>query len=137
QAQGAPLSELCPYCMSVSLSPDGKYRISVQDMTDKYEGALPKIEKFFVLPPTVEYYYKKTNYSYKTLPPYFEGIHSKNSARDFSIMFPEENANIIIPIEIDGRLGNMVMQVIHRKKDADFTGTLTVSITAKPKMFTR
>lgn len=112
----APISELCPYCLPVSLTPDGKYRASVQDMTGEYAGQLPKIENRFVLPPSLEYWYTRYVFGYKTLPPYVSG--SVAAREELTIVFPEQGAHIVIPIEIDGTTGRMVMQAVNRDKNA-------------------
>ena len=111
----APISELCPYCMAVSLTPDGKYRASVQDMVGEYAGQLPKIENRFVLPPSLEYWYTRFVFGYKTLPPYVPG--STAVHEELTIIFPEQGAHVVIPIEIDGAGGRMVMQAVNRDKD--------------------
>ena len=114
--KSAPISELCPYCTAVSLTPDGKYRASTQEMTGEYAGLLPKVENRFVLPPSLEYWYTRYSVAYKTLPPYMP---ESNVAReDITIIFPEHGARIVIPVEIDGSPGCMVMQSVSRDKNA-------------------
>ncbi|MBQ9630117.1 MAG: penicillin-binding protein 1C, partial [Treponema sp.] len=108
----APTSELCPYCIAVSFTPDKKYRATSQDMKGEYSGLFPIVENRFVLPPTVEYWYARSTLGYSILPPYLPEKNSSDSlSEDFSIMFPEQGANIIIPTEIDGKQGNTLMQV--------------------------
>jgi len=113
--------KVCPYCTTVSLTPDGKYRATADDLTGEeagsYDGSIPKIEKHFVLPPNIEYWYKNNNISYKTLPE-FVPWHKASTKDNLSIVFPAPGAKLIIPVELDGSPGAMVMQVASRSSDS-------------------
>ena len=130
RSKSAVSPELCPYCTKVSFTPDGKYRASAEDLTGEkagiYNGTIPKIEKRFVLPPNLEYWYKNNNLIYSTLPN-FVPWHNSPSSENLSIVFPEQNAKIIIPVEIDGTKGAMVIQAAARSSDTfvywDLDGT--------------
>jgi len=113
----APLSPLCPYCDEITLTPDKKYRATIDDMKGEYEGLFPIREKFFILPPSVEYWYARTATLYKKLPPP-PPWHEKPQNAHLSIMFPVPNAQIIIPTEINGKMGSTVFQVAQRDKSA-------------------
>lgn len=112
--------QLCPYCTTVSFTPDGLYRATVDDLTGeqagKYDGTVPKIEKHFVLPPHLEYWYKNNNLAYETLPE-FVPWHTASTKDSFSIVFPQSGTNYIIPVELDGTPGGMVMQVAARSAE--------------------
>lgn len=122
----AAASPPCPYCRIVSLTPDKKNQATVDDLGN---GELPVMQKRFVLPPNLEHWYTRININYEPLPAFVEN-HRQSTERDLSIIFPEAGANIIIPIEIDGKEGAMVMQAACRDKnrtifwdlDGDFLG---------------
>lgn len=120
KSKASPLGKPCPYCKAVSLTPDGLFQADAQDLSveesGKYFGTLPKIEKRFVLPPSLEFWYKKTNLNYKTLPPYVSW-HKSMQGDELSIIFPEPNAIIIIPVEITGKKGATIMQAAARSKN--------------------
>jgi len=111
---GAP----CPYCRTVSLTPDGKYQATAGDLTGAYSGSLPLIERRFVLPPSYEYWYMKHSLSYTPLPPWLPNSSGSASRPDLAIVFPEPGANIFIPVEIDGKPGSLIMEAAHRDRDA-------------------
>ncbi|WP_191014315.1 penicillin-binding protein 1C [Treponema zioleckii] len=113
-AKNAPISTTCPYCRIVSLTPDGKFQATADDLP---AGELPLIQKRFVLPPNIENWYKRVNMSYNPLPPFVEN-HKKSTNQDLVIIFPDEKANLIIPVEIDGTKGSMIMQAAARKDDS-------------------
>ncbi len=146
-AKSSPQGKMCPYCRKVSFTPDGKYQATAQDLTGpaagKYDGTVPLIKKCFVLPPSLELWYKKSNINYKVLPE-FVSWHNSMQADELSVIFPEPYALVIIPVEIDGTQGSMVMQAASRSKqstifwdvDGNFLGTTNgvheLKITPKP-----
>ncbi|MBR4629111.1 MAG: penicillin-binding protein 1C [Treponema sp.] len=138
--KNAPSVSVCPYCRIVSLSPDMKHQATTDDLAG---GVLPVIQKRFVLQPSIEHWYRKININYQPLPPFVEN-HKKSTENDLAIIFPEPNAHVIIPVEIDGKPGAMVMQAACRDMnktvywdlDGEFLGTTQeihdLAITPKP-----
>lgn len=114
----APYTKLCPYCTTVSLTPDYTWQASVEDMHGKYENQMPINENWFVLPPLLEYYYCKHSVDYKKLPAYIPG-HQKASPQDLSIIFPLPQALIIIPTNIDGKKESVVLEAATRQKETE------------------
>ncbi len=114
----APLGSPCPYCTLITLTPDKKYRATIDDMTGEYQGQFPITEKWFVLPPALEYYYAKTAAFYKKLPPYPPNHPATADTDSLAITFPHHRAEIIIPTEIDGKKGATILQAVTRDKSA-------------------
>jgi len=98
---------------------------------------MPVAKKWFVLPPSVEYWYTKHTLGYREIPTELspeDPSNARDSAlRSLSIVFPERGANIVIPVEIDGKKGAAVMLVAERNKectvywdiDGDYLGSTT------------
>nr|MCR5605210.1 penicillin-binding protein 1C [Treponema sp.] len=109
---------------------DGKYQANISDLKGPYEGTLPLIKKMFVLPSYIEHWYTKNNFGYKRLPS-FVPWHEEVDGEDLYIVFPENNSKIIIPVEIDGSKGAVVMEastrnaegVLYWDIDGEFMGT--------------
>lgn len=139
----APVSKVCPYCKSLTFTPDYKYQATVDDMKYEYEGCLPSTKNYFVLPPTLEYYYTKHNIGYKQLPD-FVPWHIHASEDNIDIVFPQPGANIIIPVELDGSKGSVVCEASIRDSsmeifwdlDGEYKGATTqihqILISPKP-----
>jgi penicillin-binding protein 1C len=104
---------LCPYCRSVALSADGRYRVRAED---EPPGSI-RIEKRFVLPPAMEKFYSST-IGYRSLPPWKPGSSQNDSDRSLAVISPEEGASLYIPVEITGRPGAAVFTVAHRDPNA-------------------
>jgi len=100
---------LCPYCESVALSADGRYRVRAEE---EAPGSV-RIEKRFVLPPDMERFYGR-NLDYRSLPPWKPGSAQSGSDSSLAVIAPEEGAALFIPVEITGRPGATVFTVAHR-----------------------
>ena len=113
----APDGNPCPYCRKVSLTPDGTYQATADDMTGKWSGMLPLTRSQFVLPPVLEYWYRRHTFDYQSLPPWIPG-HTGDSAKpELAIVFPENGARVFIPTELDGTPGALIMEATHRDPD--------------------
>lgn len=105
----APLPKPCPYCTSVCLTKDKKYRTLASEANGN-----EIIENWFVLPPSIEIFYTSNHRQYKTLPPFLNKTHKTS---DFEIIFPENNCLIEIPIELSEKKGAFTAKVAHKNKD--------------------
>lgn len=104
-------SPLCPYHKIVHLDRTGTFRVN-----ENCESPSNMIHKsWFVLSPTMEYYYKQKNHDYKTLPPFKIGCIDGSMAMQMELIYPTQNAKIYVPLEISGRRGNVVFTAVHRK----------------------
>jgi penicillin-binding protein 1C len=107
-------SRACPYHQIIHLTKDRKFRVS----TDCAPVSEMIHERRFVLPPTMEWYYRQHNADYEQLPPYREGCDEKSSAIAMEFIYPKENSQLYIPKEMDGKKGEIIFEVAHRDKDA-------------------
>jgi penicillin-binding protein 1C len=105
-AQQAPV---CPYHHIVHLDKTGSYRV-----TSACESPSEMIhQSWFILPPTMEYYYKQRHADYKNLPPFMTGCLNESQSA-FEIVYPQEGAKIFVPKEISGEKGRAVFNVTTR-----------------------
>lgn len=107
--KSAENSSACPYHQIVHLDKTGHYRVhsdceSVGNMLH---------QKWFVLPPTIEYYFRFKNAAYITLPPYRKDCMNTNN-RNMELIYPKAIAKIYIPVDIDGKSGKVVFEIAHR-----------------------
>ncbi|NJK96502.1 MAG: hypothetical protein HC905_17725 [Bacteroidales bacterium] len=72
---------------------------------------------FFILPPAQEWYFKKRNPFYKTLPPVMPNC-GEDDLLPMEIVYPADVSKIFIPKELDGSKGSLVIEVAHRNPDA-------------------
>lgn len=101
----------CPYHKVIHLTEDETYRVRL----DCYSGG-PVIEKsWFILPPGPEWYYKKSNYDYRDLPPMHPDCAGYSDLPQIELLYPRNLNGIYIPLENDGQRGRVVFEAAHRK----------------------
>jgi len=110
KATNAPL---CPYHRIIHLDRTGTYRVN-----ENCESPLMMVHKsWFVLPPSMEYYYRTKHQDYKTLPPFLPN-YNLEALRQMEILYPENEARIYVPIELTGEKGKTIFTAAHRNPQA-------------------
>lgn len=105
---------LCPYHKMIHLDRTGTYRV-----TDECEAPSEMVHKsWFILPPSMEYYYKIKNSDYKELPPFKPGCGDAGSNFVMEMIYPRNYATVYIPVELDGTRGKIVLNATHRNANA-------------------
>ncbi len=104
----------CPYCRVVHLDPAGKYRVT--------SACLPVSEmvsrSWFVLPPVMEWYYRRQHPFYKPLPPFFPGCADASSLPVMEMIYPRENNQVFVPVQLDGSPGQVILEAAHSSPGA-------------------
>ncbi len=103
----------CPFHTIVHLTPDEQYQVSdrcmdVNDMIHK---------KWFVLPPAMEWYYKSSHATYRELPPFLPLCDGSDERRSLSFIYPDWGSRIYVPVELDGTIGEAVLELAHRSPE--------------------
>lgn len=105
---------LCPYHTIIHLDVTQQYRV-----TENCSAPSSMVHKnWFVLPPAIEWYYKRKHLDYRTLPPYLPGCAVLEMRKPMALIYPEPYAKIYVPREITGEKGRTVFTAAHQKKDA-------------------
>ncbi len=107
-------SEPCAYHQLVHLDPAGMFRVN----SDCESVERMKHLSWFVLPPTMEWYYKSKNPSYKELPPLRSDCET-GTLKAMEIIYPKHLSKIYVPVELDGSIGKTVFQVAHRRSSGN------------------
>lgn len=106
-------TKACPYCKLIHLDKTGKYRVNSQ--CEEVSNMIHK--SYFVLPPVMEWYYKKVNPYYKRLPPYRHDCKSGDEMV-MQIIYPEKNTEVFIPREMGGIKGQLIFEAAHSDEAA-------------------
>ena len=69
---------------------------------------------WFVLPPSMEYYYKSRSYNYRLLPP-FRPDCGTVTQRTMEMIYPKDGAKVYVPLEADGSRGRVICNAAHRQ----------------------
>jgi penicillin-binding protein 1C len=108
-------TESCPYCISVNLSPDERYRVYESCLTAE-QTVIQK--NWFVLPPVWEWYYKQHHPDYKSLPPFMAGCSEISENNPMAFMYPQSNATVHLPRQLDGSEGEITFELAHRNSNS-------------------
>jgi penicillin-binding protein 1C len=118
----------CPYCRKIHLDNTGHFRVTEHCLSPSQM----QHQSWFVLPPTIEYYYKQKHPDYQSLPSFMQGCNA-DATRVLDIIYPDNNATIYIPVELNGNAGSTIFKATHKYNtaklywhlDEDFVGTTT------------
>lgn len=105
----------CPYHKLIFLDSTLKYRVNSD--CEPVRNMVKKV--FFVLPPTMEKFYRMRNSSYPSLPPFRSDCVSAADAtqNNIEVVYPQEFTNVIIPRNLDGSPSSLLFEVNHRYQD--------------------
>jgi penicillin-binding protein 1C len=71
-------------------------------------------ESWFVLPPAMEFFYKKKHSDYNSLPPFEQGCRDDKSNPMMEFIYPTPGIKIFIPRDYSGDLTRVIPEVVHR-----------------------
>ncbi len=121
-------SSICPWHQKILLDKTATFRVN-----ESCESPADMVARsWFVLPPSIEYYYKQSHPEYKQLPNYKQGC-TASISKPLDIIYPDANAVIYVPFEMSGEKGKTVFTATHRRATAKlfwhiddaFVGTTT------------
>ncbi len=104
----------CPYHKIIHLDVTGNFRVT----EDCESPSNMKHKSWFILSPAMEFYYKQRNADYKILPPFKAGCAFAETGKLIEIIYPQPDAKIYVPLEINGEKGKVVFNVAHRRAGA-------------------
>jgi penicillin-binding protein 1C len=126
---------MCPYHQEVHLDASGRYRVDSRcEPVDRMRH-----ESWFVLPPVQEYYYRADHPEYRTLPPLradcAAATAGERGSRVMSLVYPEPATEVYVPVGLDGRVGEVVFEAVHREDGATIHWHLDERYLASTRVF--
>ncbi|MBX2925470.1 MAG: penicillin-binding protein 1C [Chitinophagaceae bacterium] len=104
---------LCNYHHIIHLDAAQQYRV-----TENCVNPSNMIHKsWFILPPTMEWYYAKKHLDYKIPPPFKPGCFAEGR-KVMDMVYPEANAKIYVPVELTGEKGKTIFTATHQRPEA-------------------
>ena len=102
-------SPACPYHKILHLDTNDQ-----QVNIDCAHGGMMRDSAWFILPPTMEWYYRQRHIEYADIPAYASGCLMAPGTKRMDLIYPQYEAHIRVPVEIDGRKGRVVFRAAHR-----------------------
>jgi penicillin-binding protein 1C len=101
---------VCSYHKLVHLDKNNLFRVNTScESLDNITNT-----PWFVLPPLMEWYYKKTNANYKSLPPLRADCKGE-TVLHMDFIFPKPNSTLILGKNIAGKINPVIFKIVHSK----------------------
>jgi penicillin-binding protein 1C len=107
-------TSICPYHSLIHLDNSSTKRVN----SKCYDTDKMKHMHWFILPPAMEYFYRKKNIFYKPLPPLMKECNDDENISSMELIYPADFLKIIVPKEIDGSSGKAVFEMADRDPGA-------------------
>ena len=103
-------SEACPFHRIIHLN-----KSRTRQVTD---GCVPAAEivneSWFVLPPSMEFFFRQKHSDYKPLPPFAAGCQAGKNLQVMEFIYPSSGIKIFIPRDHTGESTRVIAEVVHR-----------------------
>lgn len=125
---------MCPFHQTVHLDASGRFRVDSRcEPVDRMRH-----ETWFVLPPVQEFFYRADHPEYRALPPIRDdcgGGAGERGSRVMSLVYPDPDTAVYVPVELDGRPGAVVFEAVHRDEAATIHWHLDERYLASTRVF--
>jgi len=125
---------MCGFHQMVHLDASGRFRVDSRcEPVDRMRH-----EPWFVLPPVQEYYYRAEHADYRPLPPLRSdcgGAAGERGSRVMSLVYPEPDMSVYVPVGLDGKMGEIVFEAVHREGGATVHWHLDGRYVASTRVF--
>ena len=101
---------VCPYHKKVFLDSTRQYQVR----PDCYPIDQKCYEVYYVLPPVMEWFYKKHSPLFRPLPAFYPGCGSAHPDEVMAFVYPKSDAKVTIPIGIRGDRQQVIFEIAHR-----------------------
>jgi len=126
---------MCAFHQTVHLDASGRFRVDSRcEPVDRMRH-----EAWFVLPPIQEYYYRADHPDYRPLPQFRAdcagGPAGERGSRVMSLVYPEPDMSVYVPVGLDGRAGEVIFEAVHRESGATIHWHLDEDYVASTRVF--
>ena len=111
---------VCPYHKKVFLDESRQYRV----LPDCYPVDQKCYDVFYVLPPVMEWFYKKHSPLFRPLPAFYPGCGAAHPDEVMAFIYPKSDAKVTIPIGIRGDRQQVIFEIAHRNPQKTIFWTL-------------
>ncbi len=104
---------VCPFHKMIHLDSTANWQVDglCEQVTNM------KHRPWFVLPPAMEWYYRQNNPEYIVLPPFREDCTGQGTSEQaIQMIYPFDDSQIYIPVDLDGDKGRAVFEAAHREQ---------------------
>ena len=104
----------CAYCERIHCDPNCRAQVHAGCSTDI------RSEPWFVLPPTMAWFYQQRHADYRQAPELREDCRTDSTLESqMSVLYPRHGSEVYVPVELSGDRGRVVFEATHRDRDAE------------------
>lgn len=118
----------CPYHKLINVNHSDNYQVNTS--CEKLENI--KQKPWFVLPPLMEFYYKRQNPFYKSLPK-FKSSCQEETFNEMRFIYPTQASTVFLPKDFDGKKNDLVLKIAHSNKEVTLYWYVNQQFKAKTK----
>ena len=104
------MTGVCPYHKKVFLDASRQFQVRA----DCYPVDPKCYDVFYVLPPVMEWFYKRHSSLYHPLPAFYPGCGAAHADEVMAFVYPKSDAKVTIPIGIKGDRQQVIFEIAHR-----------------------
>lgn len=108
----------CPYHQLIHLDAAGQWQVN----SDCCPPSEMQHRPWFIMDPLYEHFYRSKHPEYAPPPPFRADCATalaEASSSPLRLIYPRAEAQVYIPVELDGRLGSVVFHAAHRNPDTE------------------
>ena len=121
---------VCPYHKKIYLDATHQYQV----LPDCYPVDQKNYEVYFVLPPVMEWFYKKHSLMYRPLPALYPSCATAHPDEVMAFVYPKSDARVTIPIGIKGNRQQVIFEIAHRNPRKTIYWTLNDTFLGKTRL---
>jgi penicillin-binding protein 1C len=106
--------KICPYHRRLFLSADGRMQVCAACWQP---GKTVEVDRL-VYPPDVEQFLRENGKPVTEVPPHNPSCSNRESEGMLEILYPQDNARLWIPRDLDGQIQKVTFRVAHREKES-------------------
>lgn len=127
----AKKSKNCPYHKLIHMDQTKQFRVN--SSCEAIENMVT--DSWFVLPPVMEWYFKKKNIDYKPLPPFKEGCENNDLSKKMDFIYPTSFTKIILTKNFEGNTQPVIIKVAHSNQEEELFWYLNEKYLGSTKTF--
>ncbi len=104
----------CPYHRILHLDVNRQFQVNASF----YPADQIVNESWFILPPSMEFYYRRFHPEYRSLPPEMPNRKSLQDIQMLDFIYPDDRLMVFLPKDVDGKRGQVIFQAAHRRQGA-------------------
>lgn len=105
------ISSVCPYHKLLHLDANRQFQVNASC----YPADQIINEKWFILSPSMEHYYRKSHPEYRTLPPVLPNSGLQEEVPMLDFIYPDDRLMVFLPKDVNGNKGQVIFQAAHRR----------------------